>query len=229
MDKKSYDCCEGGRQEVMRSIEASGKTIDEAIENGLMELDVQRDRVTVEVLDEGNKGFLGILGSREAKVRLVVRIDKAERGVEILTTILEHIHIDSFDITVDSQEGYIVLDISGENLGLIIGKRGQTLEAIQYLVNLILNRELSEADEDRVRVIIDVEGYRNRREETLKRLAERLAERALRENKNFALEPMPSYERRIIHITLRGNPNVNTFSQGNEPYRKVVISPRRSS
>jgi len=212
----------------MRSIEASGKTIDDAIENGLMQLGVERDKVTVEVLSEGNKGFLGILGSRDARVRLVVRVNKVERSIEILSAILERMNIHSFDISGNSREQCIKLDVSGENLGLIIGKRGQTLEAIQYLVNLIINRELTEADEDRVRVIIDVAGYRNRREQTLKRLAERLAEKALRENKNFALEPMPSYERRIIHMTLRNNPNVSTFSQGTEPYRKVIISPRRS-
>ena len=114
-------------------------------------------------------------------------------------------NVDSPVVTSVSMGDYVALDVSGENLGLIIGKRGQTLDAIQYIVNLILNRELSDADEERVRVVIDVEGYRNRRQEALRKLANRLAERALIENKSFVLEPMTPYERRIIHMALGDN------------------------
>lgn len=213
---------------MIRSIEAKGKTIDDAIANGLAQLGLEREKVTVTVLDEGNRGILGILGSRDARVRLAVRINKAERGIEILGKILEYMNVDSPVVTSVSMGDYVALNVSGENLGLIIGKRGQTLDAIQYIVNLILNRELSDADEERVRVVIDVEGYRNRRQEALRKLANRLAERALIENKSFVLEPMTPYERRIIHMALGDNPQVSTFSQGAEPYRKVVISPKHS-
>jgi spoIIIJ-associated protein len=213
---------------MIRSIEAKGKTIDDAIANGLAQLGLEREKVTVTVLDEGNRGILGILGSRDARVRLAVRINKAERGIEILSKILEYMNVDSPVVTSVSMGDYVALNVSGENLGLIIGKRGQTLDAIQYIVNLILNRELSDADEERVRVVIDVEGYRNRRQEALRKLANRLAERALIENKSFVLEPMTPYERRIIHMALGDNPQVSTFSQGAEPYRKVVISPKHS-
>jgi spoIIIJ-associated protein len=211
----------------MKSIESTGKTLDDAIENGLARLGVPREAVTVEVLSEGNRGFLGILGSKDAKVRLTLRINKSQRAQDILISILEHMNIKS-KVSVVSKGETIQLDVVGENLGLIIGKRGETLDALQYLVNLILSREISQLDdEDRVRVIIDVEGYRARREETLKRLAQKLAERALREGKNLALEPMSAYERRIIHLALRNYAQIATYSEGEEPYRKVIISPRR--
>jgi spoIIIJ-associated protein len=207
------------------SVESTGKTIDEAIEVGLQELGVTKDKVDIEVSDEGNKGLFGFLGTRVARVRLTLKKDPTTRATEILSDILGLMKIEASVSAIESEE-YIMLNISGKNLGLVIGRRGETLDALQYLVNIMLNKEFSGREEYR-RVQIDAEGYRKRREETLRALALNLAEKVKREGKDIVLEPMTPQERRIIHITLRNVPYVNTFSEGEEPYRRVVISPRR--
>ncbi len=208
----------------MKSIESTGKTIDEAVEAGLNELGVTIDKVDIEVIDEGNKGFLGFLGSRMAKVELTVKIDFQTRTKEILSNIFRLMNVDA-EISVSESDEFLLLNVSGKNLGLIIGRRGETLNALQYLTNIMINKGLE--NEDRRRIQIDVEGYRRRREETLRGLALHLAEKSRREGKDIVLEPMSPQERRIIHITLRNIPYVNTFSEGEEPYRRVVISPKR--
>ncbi len=153
-------------------------------------------------------------------------IEQSAKPVEEATVkkILDMLDL-SGEIEKESEEGQYKFNIVGGDLGLLIGRRGQTLEAMQFLVNLIVNKNSKE----KTKIIIDVEGYRLRREKSLQDLARRLAEKARQDNKNVILEPMMPNERRIIHLALQDNPHVSTFSQGEEPLRKVVISPKKST
>lgn len=203
----------------MKMVEKSGKTIDEAIEAALAELGVGRENVEIEVLEEGNKGIFGIIGVRLARVRLTVKDDPAGRAVAFLEEIFKSMNVQAqIDVKMNGDDIYICF--SGKDLGILIGRRGDTLDALQYLVNLAVNK----SGEKRVKIVLDVEEYRKRREETLVKLAHRLSDKVKRTKKNVVLEPMNPHERRVIHTALQNDPSVYTFSQGNEPYRKVVIS-----
>ncbi|NPV26816.1 MAG: protein jag [Firmicutes bacterium] len=203
----------------MKMVEKSGKTIDEAIEAALAELGVGRENVEIEVLEEGNKGIFGIIGVRLARVRLTVKDDPAGRAVAFLEEIFKSMNVQAqIDVKMNGDNIYICF--SGKDLGILIGRRGDTLDALQYLVNLAVNK----SGEKRVKIVLDVEEYRKRREETIVKLAHRLSDKVKRTKKNVVLEPMNPHERRVIHTALQNDPSVYTFSQGNEPYRKVVIS-----
>lgn len=205
----------------MKSVERTGRTIDEAIAAGLADLGVPSSRVKVEVLDEGKGGFLGI-GSRPAQVRLTVKESRSERVEQFLQEICGAM---ALDVRVQMQEDteYLRADIFGRDAGILIGHHGQTLDALQYLANLISSR----VDEEGPRVLVDVEEYRKRREDTLTRLATRLAERVRRTGEPAALEPMSAHERRVIHLALQDDPYVETTSEGEDPFRRVVIQPKR--
>lgn len=205
----------------MKSVEKSARSVDEAIAAALEELGVPSDRVSVEVLDEGKTGFLGI-GARPAVVRVTLKESRRERVERFLTDLCEAMRL-SVKISFDEDEEYIRVNVTGPEAGILIGHHGQTLDALQYLVNLVA----SKATDDGRRVLLDVEGYRKRREETLTRLATRMAERAIRSGDPVVLEPMSAQERRVIHLALQDNPKVTTGSQGEEPYRRVVIQPKR--
>lgn len=209
----------------MRSVEVSAKSVDEAIDEALRELGATRDQVDVEVLEEGTRGFLGILGARQARVRVTLRdivAEKAEKAREFLAGILERMQVEA-DITVNTRDDMIELVLSGPNMGLLIGRRGVTLNSLQYLVNLYVNRK-----DDWHRIILDAEGYRARREETLRRLARRVGARVKRTGKRAVLEPMGPHERRIIHLELQDDRQLSTHSEGVDPYRRVVITAKRS-
>jgi spoIIIJ-associated protein len=209
----------------MRTIEQYGKTVEEATQAALNELGVtdQDNKVEIEVIDEGSKGVFG-WGTKFARVRVKVKEEAEDRAEEAVKKILDMLDL-SGEIEKESEEGQYKFNIVGGDLGLLIGRRGQTLEAMQFLVNLIVNKNSKE----KTKIIIDVEGYRLRREKSLQDLARRLAEKARQDNKNVILEPMMPNERRIIHLALQDNPHVSTFSQGEEPLRKVVISPKKST
>ncbi len=204
-------------------LEKTGKTVAEAYQSALAELGMPEERVSYEVIEEPTKGFLGIIGGRLAKVRVTVReqtpVEKAEN---FLTEIFASMHLDVKMEREDKEDGH-VFNLVGENLGILIGKHGQTLDALQYLTNLAANRGLLE---EKTRIILDVENYRSRREETLRRLAVRLADKVRRTNEKVMLEPMNRHERKIIHMALQDNSRVMTYSAGDEPYRKVVIEPK---
>jgi spoIIIJ-associated protein len=217
----------------MKSLEVSGRTVEEAIQKALEKLGVTREEVEVTVVKEGKHGILG-LGAEEAKVRvqsLVGVPGKAdEMAKEVLETLLTRMGVEA---SVASQtkppvEGggeasdVIALDVSGDDLGILIGRRGQTLSSLQYIVRLIVANQAKA----RVPVVIDVEGYKQRRYEALQALAHRMAEQVRVRGRPFALEPMPAYERRIIHLALADNPDVATESVGDGEARKVVITPR---
>ena len=204
-------------------LEKTGKTVEEAYQAALAELGLPESRVSYEVIEEPSKGFLGIIGGKLAKVRVTVReLSPLEKAENFLKEIFSSMHLDVKMEREDKEESYI-FNLVGENLGILIGKHGQTLDALQYLTNLAANRGLLE---EKIRIILDVENYRSRREETLRRLAGRLADKVRRTGEKVMLEPMNRHERKIIHMALQDNYRVVTYSAGDEPYRKVVIEPK---
>lgn len=207
----------------MRIAEKTGKTVEEAIAAGIMELAVSRDRVKVEVLEEpAKKGLFGLFGTRLARVRVYCEDNPGLLAAEFINNVCQAISVNS-DTQVSKDGEHWHINITGPELGILIGRRGDTLDALQYLTNLAVAKQMSE----RVRIIVDVEGYRLRREETLVRLAKRLAEKVKRTGARVVLEPMNPHERRIIHTSLQDEARISTFSEGDNSNRRVVISLKR--
>jgi len=206
----------------MKEVETYGRTVEEAVENALKELGANRDEVEITVLEEGNKGFLGLLGSRQAKVK-VTFLEKPEVLIEkFVYDVLRDMNIKA-DIEIKERNGSYFVSFHGKDLGILIGRRGDTLDALQYLCNLAVNRKLK----NKIKIFMDVEGYRKRREQTLNNLARRLSAKVKESRKNIVLEPMTPQERRIIHTALQNDDEILTFSEGQEPNRKVVIALRK--
>lgn len=205
----------------MKTVEATGKTVEEAVANGLNELGCTRDEVEMKILEAPYRGLLGIIGSKDAKVQLTLQ--ETDRTVEDTRAFLEEMFAAmDLEVSIDIQyEGdQMKIDLSGPNMGMVIGKRGQTLDAVQYLASLVANKHRDKY----VKVFIDTENYREKREQTLVRLAGKMAKTVKMTRKTMVLEPMNPYERRIIHAALQSDPRVQTYSEGEEPYRKVAIS-----
>jgi len=203
-------------------IESTGKTVDDAIESALGDLKLNREDVDIEILEEPTKGLFGILGGKPARVRVKAKITATGRARDMLNNVMQVMKLD-VDIEMIEKNERILININGPDLGILIGRRGETLDALQYLVNLSANKNA----EKRKRIIIDIEGYRRRREETLMKLALKLADKARQRGRNVVLEPMNSMERRIIHTALQERDDIYTFSEGEEPYRKIIISPKK--
>ncbi|HHW10858.1 MAG TPA: protein jag [Firmicutes bacterium] len=213
----------------MRSVEISARTVDEAVEIALKELDAERDQVKIEVLDEGAKGLFGLLGGKQARVLVSLvgeekQAEKEEAACNFLAGLLDRLGAKAEINKRHDESGNVILEISGDNLGMIIGRRGQMLDAVQYLVNVVANRQGGEW----VRFILDAEGYRQRREEALRSLALRTADKVKTQGKRIVLEPMNAAERRIIHLALAEEKGVETHSEGDDPYRRVVIAPKKN-
>jgi spoIIIJ-associated protein len=223
----------------MEEVEASGKTVDEAIASALEQLQLDRSQVEVEIISAGRAGLFG-LGGENARVRVrpitteQVGLDSPtiKMAVEFLQRLLELMSIDA-EVTTRLPEtpgdgvgrASAVLDVAGEDLGILIGRRGSTLASLQYTVNHMVSRQLK----SKALVTVDVEGYRRRREENLKGLALRLAEKVRSTGRTITLEPMPANERRIVHLALAGDSQVTSFSLGDGESRKVAISLKRRS
>ncbi|MFZ5899119.1 MAG: RNA-binding cell elongation regulator Jag/EloR [Bacillota bacterium] len=205
-----------------KSLESSGKSVEEAIENALRELGVNREDVEVEILEESVKGLFGILGTRPARVRVTVKEKFVDHVINLLRDITAEMGVNP-EFTVEEDDEQLKITLTGKNMGVLIGRRGETLNSLQYLVSLAVNKN----QEQRRKIIIDVEGYRKKREETLKNLALKLADKARKKGRSVVLEPMNPQERRVIHTTLRGRDDIYTFSEGEEPFRKIVIAPRK--
>lgn len=201
------------------AIEVSAKTVDEAVKQALDELNVLIDDIEFEIIDEPSKKFLGLLGGKLAKIRVWVKSDRLKITIKFLEEVTKKMGIKTAVLAEEDGDFYRI-SLEGGQLGSIIGRRGETLDSLQYLANLVANKNAPE----RKRVILDAEGYRKRREETLITLAWRLAEKVMRTGEAVALEPMSSQERRIIHTALQQEPRIQTLSEGEEPFRKVVIS-----
>ncbi|EAE9389841.1 protein jag [Listeria monocytogenes] len=205
----------------MRDITAQGSNVEEAIQNALATLETTRDKVEVEVLDEGKKGIFGI-GSRLAMVKVIEKEDGIQIAIDYLLDVATKM---GAVITIDVEEvgKDVKLQIKGDSLGMLIGKHGQTLNALQYLTQLIANKTTSQYKN----IIVNVGDYRERRHETLVILANKMADKALKTKRAVHLEPMPSFERKIIHAILSENEQIETHSEGRDPYRYIVIKPVR--
>ncbi len=208
----------------MKSIEVVARTVEEAIAEALRELQVERDDVEVTILEEGNKGFLGILGSKQAKVRVEKKVPeyevKLEKALEFMGELFGHMGLNP-TITGQADEESVNLHIEGDDLGILIGRRGQTLDSLQYLTSLAVNRQGGEW----IRINLDIGDYRAKREESLRSLAQRAAMKVESSGRRVALDAMNAAERRIVHQELQEFGGVTTQSEGQEPYRRVIILP----
>ncbi|MCR5594587.1 MAG: protein jag [Lachnospiraceae bacterium] len=204
--------------------EFSGKTIDEALTVACEELGASSDKVEYEVVDEGASGFLGI-GAKLAVIKARVKdSDVVNTAKTFLNDVFAAMQMAvSIDASYDDIEKELSVELVGDDMGILIGKRGQTLDSLQYLVSLVVNKETDEY----VRVKVDTENYRERRKQTLENLAKNMAFKVKRSRRNVSLEPMNPYERRIIHSTLQDDKYVETHSEGEEPYRYVIITPKK--
>ncbi|QSX07576.1 protein jag [Alkalibacter rhizosphaerae] len=255
----------------MKKVVSEGRTVEEAIEKALKELQATNDQVNKKILEMPSKGIMGIFGVKNAKVEVSMIEDTAKdadlkvpakeewksgpekpvkdmkadvkeekvlpkgQGPETPGTIeekAEHFLGDIFEkfgivatCTTVLDQRHLSITLEGEDMGILIGRRGQTLDAIQYLTSLVVNK----ATDEYVRVVIDTENYREKREATLKDLAHKLAKKVERTRKKVVLEPMNPYERRIIHATLQNHKRIYTYSEGEEPFRKVVIDLKKTS
>lgn len=203
----------------MNFVEKTGRTVDEALELALIQLDASRENVEVEVLEEDSKGFLGLFGNKEARIRVTLKVTVDSIAEDFLKSVFDNMGVENTSIHTSLENDVLNIKVEGENMAILIGRRGQTLDSLQYLTSLVVNK----GREEYVRVILDTENYRKKRKETLERLANKLAYKAKKMRKDIVLEPMNPYERRIIHSALQGNPHVSTRSEGDEPYRKVII------
>lgn len=199
--------------------EFTGKNVEDAITNALVELEITRDKLEYKVIENGTNGFLGI-GSKPAKIQARKNVSVEEVAIEFLKKVFAAMDIVvKMDINVDEENGMVNIDLLGDDMGVLIGKRGQTLDSLQYLVSLVINKN----SEKYLRVKLDTENYRERRKATLENLAKNIAYKVKRTKKAVALEPMNPYERRIIHSALQGDKFVTTKSEGEEPFRHVVV------
>ena len=263
-------------------IEISAKTVDDAINEGLIRLGTTTDKMDVEVLEKESAGFLGFIGKHNATIRVRIKetkpasmsqkkevrqakpatvkdhtetktedklvaeahrkprkkFDENDKGepvsserqekakadtVKFLTDVFKAMKLEAaINVEFDSAENELTIDVKAEDMGVLIGKRGQTLDSLQYIVSLAINKDCSEY----VKVKLDSENYRVRRKETLENLAKNIASKVKRTGKAVSLEPMNSFERRIIHSALQGDPDCETYSEGADPYRKVVVKPK---
>lgn len=204
----------------MKEIVKKGRTVEEAIDEALSELEATNDDVEIEVLSEGNKGLFGILGGKEAEVRVTLKaFSPTQCAKDFLEELLEKMEIKA-EVEVQEKEDRIDINISGDGMGVLIGRRGETLTSLQYLTSLVVNRKTDEY----VRISLDTENYKKKREETLVRLANKTAERVVRYGRTITLDPMNPYERRIVHSALQSNEQISTYSTGEEPNRRVVVT-----
>ncbi|WP_066645517.1 RNA-binding cell elongation regulator Jag/EloR [Christensenella timonensis] len=236
----------------MKYVEAKGKTVDEAIFSGLEELGLALDEVNIEIVHEGSKGFFGL--GKNAVVRLTKKEDEkpekpaprsSNKGAakseerkprvnvvpgdsapeNFLNGLFQRMDVDAVCALKEEGEKSIQIEITGKDTAVLIGRRGDTLDALQYLTGLAVNK----GKDDYKKIMLDAENYRQKREHTLEKLAKRLASTVAKTGKPITLEPMNPYERRILHATLQNNPRVETMSEGEEPYRRVVIRRKRSA
>ncbi len=203
---------------MMQTTEKTAKTKEEAIAAALAELNATEDEVEIETVEEGSKGFLG-LGSKDAVVKVTLLPNPERRAKDFLNGIFDILG-EEVDVDVQTDDDTIKVEFAGPDMGVVIGKRGETLDALQYLTSLVVNR----GDSDFKKVSLDAENYREKRNAALESLAHKLAKKVTRTRRSTTLEPMNSYERRIIHSALQDDPYVTTYSVGQGVNRKVVIA-----
>lgn len=206
----------------MKWVEKTAKSVDEAVDLALKELGISRDKAEIVVIDEGAKGIFRDNCARPAKVKVIAKQTPEEKIEEFLKSVLANmdVKIDRMDMVRDGE--FIKVNIFGKNTFKLIGKDGEVLDALQFLTGVVVNRGVKE--DETVRILLDCQNFRKRKEERLRRLALSLADKVAKSKKSIKLRPMTPYERRIIHTTLQNHRFVTTYSEGEEPYRKVVIT-----
>ncbi|MGL5381544.1 RNA-binding cell elongation regulator Jag/EloR [Clostridium sp.] len=209
----------------MKTLEITGKNVDEALKSALEQLNVTKDKVEVEIIDEGNKGFFNFIGAKPARILVKVKRDYLEEARTFLRSVLDAMEIKA-EIGIKEENEVIHINLTGPAMGVIIGYRGETLDSLQYLISLVVNKG---HDIPYKKIVLDTENYRQKREETLKRVAEKAAYKVRKNKRLFKLEPMNPYERRVIHSALQDNEFVTTYSEGEEPYRRIVIDIKKES
>lgn len=207
-------------------LEVSAKTVNDAIIEACRKLEITSDKLDYEVLEEGSSGFLGI-GSRPAVIKAAVKVEKLsvdEVAKKFLNDVFAAMKMDVVtEINYNEEECHMDVDLTGEEMGVLIGKRGQTLDSLQYILSLVVNKEV----DNYIRVKVDTENYRQRRRETLENLAKNIAYKVKKTKRPVSLEPMNPYERRIIHSALQSDKYISTHSEGEEPFRRVVVTLKR--
>lgn len=207
----------------MDMITVTAKTVDEAVTKALIELETTSDKLEYEVIEKGSSGFLGI-GSKPAIIRAKKKETIQDHAVSFLKKVFGAMNLEvEITASYDEEEKEMSINLAGEDMGILIGKRGQTLDSLQYLVSLVINKK----SEEYIRVKLDTENYRERRKETLETLAKNIAYKVKRTKRSVSLEPMNPYERRIIHAALQNDKYVVTRSDGEDPFRHVIISLKR--
>lgn len=208
----------------MEFIEVSAKTVSDAITEACQKLTVTSDKLEYEVVEEGSSGFLGI-GSKPAIIKARVKSSVEDTAKDFLNDVFRAMDLTVVvDVKYNEDESSMEIDLSGDEMGVLIGKRGQTLDSLQYLVSLVVNKNV----ENYIRVKVDTENYRQRRKETLENLAKNISYKVKRTKRPVSLEPMNPYERRIIHSALQNDKYVTTYSEGEEPFRHVVVTLKKS-
>jgi spoIIIJ-associated protein len=210
----------------MEPIEFEGKTVDEALEKAVEFFNAPKEKLSIDVISDGSQGLFGLIGSKKAKIKasLLMRDpveEKKEKAQNFLTEILRLAKIPS-SVRAELIDKKVFLTIKGDGSGLLIGKKGQTLDAIQYLISKMVNQK----PEDRIPIIVDTENYRHRREANLAIIAQKLGSQAKRQKKSVATELLNPQERRVIYLTLQNHPDLTAKSEGEGKLKKVIISPR---
>ncbi len=204
----------------MEFMEFTAKTVDDAITAACQKFLVTSDRLEYEVIEEGSSGFLGF-NAKPARIRAKVKETVEDKAKAFLDDVFAAMHMTVLvEVSYDEAEKVMDIELKGDDMGVLIGKRGQTLDSLQYLVSLVVNRD----SDDYIRVKVDTENYRKRRKETLENLAKNIAYKVKRTKRSVSLEPMNPYERRIIHSALQNDKFVVTHSEGEEPFRHVVVT-----
>lgn len=209
----------------MEYIEVSAKTVNDAITEACQKLGVASDKLDYEVVEEGSAGFLGI-GAKPAVIKACIKCSIEDDARNFLKEVFAAMDmLVAVDVQYNEEEKSMDIELNGDDMGILIGKRGQTLDSLQYLVSLVVNKNT----EEYIRVKVDTENYRERRKETLENLAKNIAYKVKRNKRPVSLEPMNPYERRIIHSALQNDKYVTTHSEGDEPFRRVVVTLKRNS
>ncbi|MHB9154758.1 MAG: RNA-binding cell elongation regulator Jag/EloR [Endomicrobiales bacterium] len=217
----------------MAEIEVEGKTVEDAIREGLAKLGCSRDKVEIKILNEGTSGLFGLMGTKPARVLLTTRGEGGEkrpadptavqaRAKEVVSEMLKLMHMDREEIVTSAGDDQVLVEVKSKDSSLLIGKNGQTLDALEHVLNLILNKD----EVTRGKVVLDTEKYRHHQEERLVEMARKAAETVTTTKKAYRFDPMPAKERRVIHLALKDNPDVETFSEGDGMFRKVGVKPR---
>ena len=208
----------------MEYIEVSAKTVEDALTDASVQLGITSDQLEYEIVEKGSNGFLGLIGSKNATIRVKVKSSVEDEVREFLTSVFNAMKMQvEIEINKNEDERFLDVELKGDDMGVLIGKRGQTLDSLQYLTSLAINKH----SDVYYKVKIDTEDYRKRRRDTLENLARNIAYKVKRTKRPVSLEPMNPFERRVIHSALQNDKYVTTRSEGEEPYRHVVVTLKR--